>query len=415
MDSSELYIAINNLDVDQVKRLLKSGSATYINKSSSERDPPIIDCLTSLPLLDTTEEDDEKNTKCDEDKVYEILNVLVQHGADINARSHLSWPEGGTPLCFAAAHRDSRCLQFLLESGADLSITSDEGYTPLMVALDNRSFECVTLLLEKGDGINAVTKNGNTLLSFASLSFVYNVSNICKILHLGLDPTMSRRDQNCIHSAVSDGHVAVIRALVNKGFPALDLHYEEWYDDYEDLYSNIFYRLRHLRISPLAVAIINASPNVAKYFISIRFFTRFDIVRLCWDPEISRHVLDLSKKGCTAATQCLDILRYLSTTPQSLRTLCLVAISCTLSKDLMLDDSDTSGNEENRLCKPTFKEKVASLELPNLLKRALLHQTPASGCCICSWRYLPIQEGGTSVECHCKYCEGEDYEDEYEI
>ena len=63
------------------------------------------------------------------------MNVLVQHGADVNVQvEEPGWLCGQTAAMFASERNFLRCLQLLVVFGADLSMTYCDGDTALMRA-----------------------------------------------------------------------------------------------------------------------------------------------------------------------------------------------------------------------------------------------------------------------------------------
>lgn len=76
----------------------------------------------------------------------------------VNVRDTDSW----TALHFAAHNSHSRCIQILLDAGADPRIADDDGATPLHVS---HSVECTTLLLSAyPDGVYVTDEYGNSPL-----------------------------------------------------------------------------------------------------------------------------------------------------------------------------------------------------------------------------------------------------------
>ncbi|OQV20624.1 hypothetical protein BV898_05442 [Hypsibius exemplaris] len=91
-------------------------------------------------------------------KKYELVKLLLDHGADISARD----AELRTPLHIAAGQGDIRALQLLLDcretrlSGPlNLNVVDSTFRTPLMYAAEARSLDAVRLLLEYGANATA--------------------------------------------------------------------------------------------------------------------------------------------------------------------------------------------------------------------------------------------------------------------
>lgn len=72
----------------------------------------------------------------------EIVTLLIQHGADVNARD----VNGETPLYFAVSTGSSEAVRTLLAAGANPNLATAKGETPLDVAAKNGLDEIVGLL-----------------------------------------------------------------------------------------------------------------------------------------------------------------------------------------------------------------------------------------------------------------------------
>ena len=108
-----------------------------------------------------------------------VMRVLVEAGADVNARSTIvAWerqrtseprdkwlPPGGlTPLLFAARQGCVDCTRVLLSSGANPNIVDPDQHTPLIVALINGHFDVAGALIDAGADLDMQDKVGRTAL-----------------------------------------------------------------------------------------------------------------------------------------------------------------------------------------------------------------------------------------------------------
>jgi ankyrin repeat protein len=81
----------------------------------------------------------------------DLAALLLDHGADVNARSRSErFARANTPLHAAAANRQVEVARLLLERGADVNARDGSGFTPLALAANSRSDLLMILLLEKG-------------------------------------------------------------------------------------------------------------------------------------------------------------------------------------------------------------------------------------------------------------------------
>jgi ankyrin repeat protein len=116
----------------------------------------------------------------------DLVNVLVQHGAEVNAREKKEPRDGNrnmlnrigaTPFLLAAKAVDLPLMRALLAQGADPKLGNVDNTTPLMVAAgvgiwapgespgtEEEALAAVTLLLEAGGNVTDVDKNGYTAL-----------------------------------------------------------------------------------------------------------------------------------------------------------------------------------------------------------------------------------------------------------
>jgi ankyrin repeat protein len=107
--------------------------------------------------------------------------VLVEAGADLNARSRLlevprrrngqsilplgSW----TPLMYAARQGAQDSLRALIEAGADLNLVDPDGATALVIAIINANYDEAALLAEKGADPNIGDKEAKMAALYAAV------------------------------------------------------------------------------------------------------------------------------------------------------------------------------------------------------------------------------------------------------
>ena len=95
----------------------------------------------------------------------ETAEVLLQNGADANARDKDGW----TLLHYAALANAWETAEVLLQNGAEVNAKNDNGVTPLHYAARANARETAEVLLQNGADINAKAKDGTTPLHAAAL------------------------------------------------------------------------------------------------------------------------------------------------------------------------------------------------------------------------------------------------------
>ncbi len=79
--------------------------------------------------------------------------VLIRHGAEVDARAFGETAEGMTALMAASMHGHSEVVQFLIQRGANVHIRSQSGFTSLLLAASRGHSACVQALLERGASV----------------------------------------------------------------------------------------------------------------------------------------------------------------------------------------------------------------------------------------------------------------------
>lgn len=112
----------------------------------------------------------------------EVAELLIAKGADVNRRARVfDWatqvtseprwqfrPAAGlTTLQYAVRGGCLRCVQAMVEAGADVDLPTPEGVTPLIIAIDNFHFDIANYLLDEGANPHAWDWWGRTPLFVA--------------------------------------------------------------------------------------------------------------------------------------------------------------------------------------------------------------------------------------------------------
>ena len=106
----------------------------------------------------------EKNEKDKEVKITQMLKILLDNEANINALDN----QGYTPLALSVRRNLMSAVKILLERGADVNLKNRYANTPLHLAIQPISnIEIVELLLENGADVHIKDNNGNTPIDIA--------------------------------------------------------------------------------------------------------------------------------------------------------------------------------------------------------------------------------------------------------
>jgi len=143
--------------------------------------------------MNNNDQDSPKDNGVDRAPVLDLIRLLLDKGADVNARTRevppsrrwlyalndISWVDftGQTPLLRAALSGDTTTMRLLVQRGADPNLATLAGTTPLMAAAGvnwavgqtytespQASLDAVSLCLELGADVNAANSMGLTAL-----------------------------------------------------------------------------------------------------------------------------------------------------------------------------------------------------------------------------------------------------------
>ena len=163
-----LMTAIDWYNIDNVKKILTGKMKTMLGYNIPPPDingiendmTPLIKALTKNPF----NKDKQKNNI-----IKQIINLLIESGADVNKRATEESIDGTTPLMMAIiSNYDSEIINLLIEKGADVNAKNENDDTPLIIAIKvERRVDIIELLIEKGADVNAKNNDSVTPLLLA--------------------------------------------------------------------------------------------------------------------------------------------------------------------------------------------------------------------------------------------------------
>jgi ankyrin repeat protein len=133
----DLFYAVKNADVDEIKRLLETG-IDINQKAIKDFTPLMIACLKDS---------------------YEIVKLLLIKGANPDAQNIY----GSTCLHYMVDTGKKQISELLISHGADVNITDKNGRTPLFYS---KNIQMVNLLYDKGSELDKIDEFGWTYLIY---------------------------------------------------------------------------------------------------------------------------------------------------------------------------------------------------------------------------------------------------------
>jgi len=247
--TTPLMAAAKNRNVDIVKMLLKANANINAKEKRVLKETALLYALSYISA---------KHTGKEKQKDNELINLLLDHGADVNAET----AEQYTVLMRALMRADFNMIKQIVDKGADvnrvtmqgnalrftlgddkktiqyiLNKTNNidaptlEGNTPFMIASKIGATESIKLLADAGANIHAMNKKGQTALHLAAKAYQYKgqynrVPAIKLLIELGIDPNIrAEKDTHftALIRAAQEGYTDRAKALLEGG-AEVDLH-----------------------------------------------------------------------------------------------------------------------------------------------------------------------------------------------
>ena len=130
--------------------------------------------------------------------ILQMFLCCEKHGADLKAAINLQNNKGWTVLKLAARKNLERCVEVLLDNGADPDIPDNEMFTALHNAIGFPAI--VKLLLTKAKKIDLQNTNGETPLYLASERGL--TESALTLLEYGADPNILNKEGNFVTGEV---------------------------------------------------------------------------------------------------------------------------------------------------------------------------------------------------------------------
>ena len=216
---SPLHIACKNKNSKIVRELLKNGANPNLRSTELEKLP------LHYVLEDGYGEDGTRQGSEQNKEIFEIINLLLKHGADINAEDRC----GQTALYYATYYRNIAAVRLLLKNGAKPDCGKEY---PLFAASHYNEIEIVEELLNHGAEINPKSEGIHRIPLYIA-SERGHLELIDKLLEYGADvnlPNLFARTP--LYAACEKGHFEIVKKLLRHG---ANPNFQIWYMEAQSL------------------------------------------------------------------------------------------------------------------------------------------------------------------------------------
>ena len=213
-----LQIAVQHGNVVIFEMLLEKGAK--LNQPRDGGEPLLHIACSGTDERNTASEAGEASSV---EQVLSIIRLLLQQGQNINALCDVG---GDTALYHACVSQQMQVVEFLLEAGADVNLTSNRCY-PLIAACKAGNVELINLLVKAGADVKCIKWNHETCLH--AVIYVYSstigsqksadIANAIKsLLDAGVDVNACcSRGETVLYRASRGGHEDIVKLLLEAG------------------------------------------------------------------------------------------------------------------------------------------------------------------------------------------------------
>lgn len=123
---------------------------------------------------------------------YGICELLIQKGADVNARRSKTNNKDWTSLMYASYHSKLDIMKLLLENGALIDIRTPSLHSAYLIAAQYGTPDAVELLINNGAELNCTDSDGDSALICAAK--YEQTDNIKLLIEYGVDINIRNKD-----------------------------------------------------------------------------------------------------------------------------------------------------------------------------------------------------------------------------
>ncbi len=188
-----LFNAVASGNLDEVKNLLKSGSDINMRHREFAGQTPLMAALFENQI--------------------EIAEFLIDSGADIS----IPRADRQTALMTAAYLGQAGMVDKLLSAGAGVNAVKDGGFTPLLIGAEGGSAEVGRLLLEAGANVNATTESNSSAL--LQPAYQGNIEFVKLLIEYGIDVNIQENSEGLtgLIMAVITNKINIVKLLIDAG------------------------------------------------------------------------------------------------------------------------------------------------------------------------------------------------------